>query len=177
MLDPSLRLEPLSEKHVLDQFDCYHIPPMNDWLRGSALNAHNGRQTRVFVLVGNDNRPVGFFTLSGFCLEVEHLSLNDGKGYKKHTVPAHYLGRIAVDKSLKGEGVGAFLIAAAFKKYSQILELTTSSFLFLHADSDFLVKYYEKYGFKRSQVPVNSGEAIPMYMKSSAILKYLAKFN
>lgn len=174
MIHSSLRLEPLSEKHLLDQFDCYHIPEMNDWFRGSALNAHNGRSSRVFVLTGDDDRPVGFFTLSGLCLEVGSLSSNDGKRYRTNTVPAHFLGRIAVDKSLKGEGVGPFLIAAAFKKYAQILELSTSNFLFLSAHNDFLAGYYEGYGFKRSPGPVTPGDPIPMYMKSSAILKYLA---
>lgn len=120
---------------------------------------------------------MGFFTLSGFCLEVSHLSRNDGKRYREATVPAHYLGRIAVDKSFRGQKYGKFLIAAAFKKYAQILDLTTSNFLFLHANSEFLVKYYEDYGFKRSPISVDPGEPIPMYMKSSAILSYVAGLN
>ena len=174
MLDSSLRLEPLTTAHSLTDFECSHIPSMNEWFKHNALNAHSTRMTRVFVLCGDDKRPLGFFTLSGFCLEVEHLSNRDGNSYKSKTVPAHYLGRIAVDKSLKGEGVGSFLIGAAFKTYAKILDLTTSNFLFLHANSEFLAKYYEQYGFKRSFAALGDGEPIPMYIKSRAILKYLA---
>lgn len=170
----SLQLGHISEKHNLQSFDCGHIPEMNDWLKNSALNSHNNRMSRVFVLSDGGADPLGFFTLSGFCLEVNHLSRNDGKRYTSVTVPAHYLGRIAVDKSLRGKAYGKFLMAAAFKKYAQILELTTSNFLFLHANDEFLVQYYAQYGFKRSPIMVEEGAPIPMYIKSAAILKFIA---
>ena len=65
---------------------------------------------------------------------------------------------------------------ALFKKYAQILELTTSNFLCLDADNENLVKYYERFGFKRARVESAAGASIPMYLKSSAILEAVAKF-
>lgn len=168
----------LSSEHRVENFTCGRIEPMDQWLIRSALNHHVSRLTRVFVMANEQNEVIGFFTLSGYCLEVERLSSRDGRSFKnKHSIPAHYLGRLAVHKDFHGQGVGPALIMAMFKKYVQILELTTSNFLCLDADNEGLAKYYERFGFKRAKAEFEPGMSIPMYLKSSAILEAVEGFD
>lgn len=173
-------LRALSSDHQVENFTCGRIDEMDIWFRSQALSNHEKRLTRVFVLSNEESRAIGFFTLSGYCLEVSALRANDFKNHKsRKTVPAHYLGRLALDTAYQGKekGLGEFLIMALFSKYAQILELTTSNFLCLDAHNEKLADYYQKFGFKRAKAELDEGQPIPMYLRSSAVLTALEKFN
>ncbi|MCQ9164120.1 GNAT family N-acetyltransferase [Arthrobacter sp. STN4] len=181
-IDGAFSLRALDAAHDLRAFDCKRNEEMDTWLRKSALRSHESDVTRVFVAADANNRALGFFTLSGYCLEVEVLPNGDSKKLlsrrdAKSTVPAHYIGRLAVDKNHQGGDLGKFLMDAAFLKYAQILKLTTSSYLCLDAQNPGLVDYYKKFGFKPTPKEVSQGAPIPMYLKSSAIKTWVNALN
>lgn len=177
MLTPEVTtIEALSDEHILEEFDCRRVPDMNEWLTEKALANHKNRQTRVFVLADSYRRVIGYYTLNGYCLEVSNLASRDGRSFQRfQSIPAHFLGRIALDAKHHGFGLGNLLMVSVMKTYARILDLSTSNFLCLDAKNEGLVKYYEGYGFKRSPVATDDGQPIPMYLKSSAILSFLEK--
>ena len=145
---------------------------MNDWLKQSALNNQKRDLSRVHALVCGEGSVRGFFSLSPHTLSVDDVARNDRGGASGAGLHAQLLGRFATDRSVKGNDMGALLMDLAFEKYLEILGLTTSKFLCLHAKEPWLVGYYARYGFKSSPNGTDDDSATLMYLKSSAIQRY-----
>lgn len=178
-VDSSFSLRALDDNHQVHNFTCGRNAEMDSWFQDSALGAQKANLTTVYALADPSDCVAAFFTLSGYCLETKVLANNDRKSFvggrnPRTTLPAHFLGRIAVAEAYQGGGVGALMMKAAFINYQKITALTTSNFLCLDAKNAELADYYKVYGFKPTPMELNPGQPIPMYLKSSAITKYLA---
>lgn len=103
---------PLSAEHDLDQFDCGE-PALNDWLRRRAL-ANEGRYGRTFV-VCDGARVAGYY-----CISAGAVARGDAPDPLRRNapdaVPAAILGRLAVDVTCKGRGLGADLLTDALQR-------------------------------------------------------------
>jgi GNAT superfamily N-acetyltransferase len=67
-------------------------------------------------------------------------------------IPAIVLGRLAVDKSSHGQGVGTGLLRDAVQRTLQAAEVAGIRAILVHAISDAAKRFYEKYGFVSSPV-------------------------
>ena len=93
-------------------FDC-GVPALNDWLAQRALR-NEYRFSRTYV-VSSGNRVVAYFCISAGSVE---RAAAPGKLRRNapDTVPVSIIGRLAVDKSHAGRGLGAAILADALRR-------------------------------------------------------------
>jgi GNAT superfamily N-acetyltransferase len=128
------------------QFDCGEAS-LNLFLKEHLRRQHDGKVLRGYVL-RNRNVVLGYYTLSGSCFE--RLALPSKSGQKKipyRNEPGVTLGRLAVDKSLQGEGWGSLLVTHAMKVVYQASQAVGIYGLFVEALNEKAHAFYLSLGF------------------------------
>lgn len=143
------KIEPLSESHDRDRFDC-GSEPLNIFLKQTARQ-HAGRGiSRTFVLIEENvslPKPIlGFFSLNLCQVKSESLLPAQAKKLPR-TVSGVRLGRLAVSKQLHGRGHGKDLLIAAMSKFLEIFEIAGGIGLFVDAKDSSAKAFYEHFGF------------------------------
>ena len=96
------------------------MPPyseLNRYLSRQAEQDVRRRITRVFVCTsGGGDVVLGFYTLSALSVEPNALPEERSRKPPRHPVPCVLLGRLAVDRSAHGRGVGRMLLANAVRR-------------------------------------------------------------
>jgi GNAT superfamily N-acetyltransferase len=141
--------EKLSAGHDLSGFDSGE-PALDDWLRRRAeRNEVSGASRTYVVCVGR--KVVGYYTLA-----VGAIAHAEAPGRIRRNmpdpVPVMVLGRLAVDKTFHGQGVGAGLLRDAVLRTVQAAEIAGIRAILVHAISEAAKQFYEKYGFVASPV-------------------------
>lgn len=104
--------EPISPVHDLSQFDC-GVPVLDDWLRQRSWR-NESRFSRTYV-VCEGARVTGFYCISAGSVERARVP---GKLRRNapDSVPVAVIGRLAVDRTYAGRGLGADLLADALRR-------------------------------------------------------------
>jgi GNAT superfamily N-acetyltransferase len=103
-------------------------------------------QTVVAVEVATPTKVLGFYALSA--CEVVTADLPEEIAAKlPRKMPAVKLGRLAVDKSAQGQGLGKLLLMDAIKRTCNVREHIGAFALFVDAKDDKAVSFYSQYGF------------------------------
>jgi len=130
-------------------FDCGEVS-LNAFLTNHLKRQHDGKILRAWLLITKTPRPriLGYYTLSGGSFEKEQLpTKTQQKKVPYHNVPCVILGRLAIDKSLQGNGWGETLVAHAMRVvYNASLTIGIHG-LFVEALTGNAKKFYEKLGF------------------------------
>jgi len=141
--------EKLSAKHDLSAFDSGE-QALDDWLRRRAEQNESSGASRTYVVcVGR--KVVGYYTLAPGA--IAHAEA-PGR-IRRNTpdpVPAMVLGRLAVDRTVHGQGVGTGLLPDAVLRVVQAAEIAGIRAILVHAISEAAKRFYEKYGFVASPV-------------------------
>lgn len=111
---PRFRIEPLASNHNRSAFTC-GTPALDRYLREQASQDVRRRAASCYVAVDNINGALaGYYTLSAACTPLNELPVQLAKGLPRYpSVPVALLGRLAVDASFQGCGLGATLLADA----------------------------------------------------------------
>ena len=141
--------EKLSTHHDLSGFDSSE-PVLDDWLRRRAQQNEASGASRTYVLcVGK--KVIGYYTLAAGI--ITHA---DAPGRIRRNmpdpIPVMVLGRLAVDKSFHGQGIGAGFLRDAVLRTMQASEIAGIRAILVHAISEEAKRFYEKYGFVASPV-------------------------
>jgi GNAT superfamily N-acetyltransferase len=140
----------ISATHDVSNFDCGK-QPLTDWLRFRALKAE-ARSARTYV-VGNETQAV----VGYYCLATGAVALSDTpKKFQRNMpdpIPMMVLGRLAVDRSSQGIGIGRGLLKDAFQRTLHASEIVGVAGLIVHAIDDDAVPFYLQYQFALS--PLN----------------------
>jgi GNAT superfamily N-acetyltransferase len=141
----------LSAGHVLAGFDC-GVESLNIWLQHHAAAAAGADSARTFVTtdVEQDQRVVGYHALTVASVEHADAAQRVGKGMPRHPIPCVLLARLAVDQSVQGQGVGAWLLRDAMSRSVAAAEEIGIRALLVHALGDEAAAFYIRYGFDRS---------------------------
>ncbi|CAN5613397.1 GNAT family N-acetyltransferase [soil metagenome] len=123
---------------------------MNTFLQRYARQNQSNDSARTFVAV-QSGRVVGYYSLCAASVEFEQVPERIRKGLAKHPVPMVLLARLAVDKSVQGQGLGFSLLLDAFERFLATQELIAARGLFAHAKDDSAKAFYEKWGFASAQ--------------------------
>jgi len=88
--------------------------PFDRYFRSQASQDARKHIAAPFVLVLPGGTIAGFFTLSSTAVKLAELPAEVARRLPRYPlVPATLLGRLAVDKRLRGQGYGRFLLADA----------------------------------------------------------------
>lgn len=139
--------EKLRADHDLSGFDSGE-PELDDWLRRRALNKEAGGASRTYVVcVGT--KVVGYYALSTGAIAYTHAPGRIRRNMPD-PVPVVVLGRLAVDKSCHGAGVGTGLLRDGVLRMLQAAEIAGVRAILVHAISENAKRFYVKYGFVES---------------------------
>ena len=139
----------LTADHQLDDFAC-GVDSLDDWLKRRAHpNQVNGASRTYVVIEGK--RAVGYY-----CLASGALALSDTPSLIRRNmpdpVPVAILGRLAVDKSCQGRGLGVALLQDAVIRTMQAAHILGIRGLLVHALSLETKAFYEHHGFIASPI-------------------------
>jgi predicted N-acetyltransferase YhbS len=139
---------PLSDQHDLSQFDCKESS-LNDWLRRRARANQVTGASRTFVVCEGLALVVGYYCLSA-CTASHEQATSSLRRNMPNPIPMMLIGRLAVDRSWAGRGLGGALLKDAVLRTAQIAEQAGVRGLLVHAISDNAKRFYAKWGFAES---------------------------
>jgi ribosomal protein S18 acetylase RimI-like enzyme len=143
------KIEPLSQSHDRDGFDC-GSEALNLFLKQTARQHAARGISRTFVLVKEEtSEPIpilGFFSLSLCQIKSEDLTAEAAKKLPRD-VSGVRLGRLAIAKNLQGQGLGRSLLVAAMHRFLQIFHTAGGIGLFVDAKDQKAKHFYEYFGF------------------------------
>jgi predicted GNAT family N-acyltransferase len=105
---------PIHKKYQRDHFDCGY-PALDDYIKKYAKQNHEKGIAKTFVAIEDSTslRVDGFYTLSASTIEFESLPDSSQKGLPAYPIPAILIGKLAVDRAAKGQGLGTELLVDA----------------------------------------------------------------
>lgn len=137
-----------SGRHLVGAFDCGE-PDLDTWLRDHASGAEAQRVARTFVWCrADEDAVVGYYSLTGHRLVRDDLPKSIGRG-SPNEVPSVLLARLALDRRLRGQGLGGALLADAMERVVAATALVTVRFVVVDALHETAATFYEHYGFRR----------------------------
>jgi GNAT superfamily N-acetyltransferase len=138
---------PLSECHHLDQFECGQ-PTLDDWLRRRALANQASGASRIFVTC-RGVQVVGYYALAAGAV-TSHEAPGRLRRNMPDPIPMIVLGRLAIDRSQQGKGVGAALLRDAVARTRRLSLEAGIAGILVHALSPDAKQFYEHWGFVES---------------------------
>jgi GNAT superfamily N-acetyltransferase len=141
-----LSLVPLSKVHKVKLFDCGR-QSLNDYIKHYALKNDMLSISRTFVACMENGSIAGYISLSNAQIHAESLPEDVRAKLPRYPVPALRIGRLAVDRTMQGLGVGSWLLKQAFVKALQISEITGIYAVLVDAIDEKAKSFYLKYGF------------------------------
>lgn len=143
----SFVIEPLGRRHDRAAFAC-GLLELDRYLAHQASQDIRRRITRVFVCTaGQANAVLGFYTLSALSIDLASLPDELSRKLPRHPVPCALIGRLAVDRSMHGRGLGRMLLADALKRTVAAGETVAMHALIVDAANEEAKRFYERFGF------------------------------
>ena len=143
----ALIIEPLGKRHERAAFSC-GLPELDRYLARRAGQDVRRRIARVFVCTaGETDAVLGFYTLSALSIDLASLPGQLSRKLPRHPVPCALIGRLAVDRSAHGRGLGRMLLADAVRRTVAAGESVAMHALVVDAANDDAKRFYEKFGF------------------------------
>ncbi|MFY9225804.1 MAG: GNAT family N-acetyltransferase [Blastocatellia bacterium] len=138
--------EPITKKHNRDAFDCGD-KDLNEFLRRYARQSHEQGGAKTFLAIANDDAKIlGFYSLSPASVEYARTPTIIKKGLARYDVPVFRLGRLAVDLSMQGKGLGGQLLLAAARRSLRASEEVGGVALLIDAKNESVARWYASYG-------------------------------
>ena len=141
---------PLASRHDRNAFDCGD-DDLNIYLKRYARQNHESGGAKCFVATPRETpaRILGYYTLSPASIEFAHAPAVVTRGLGRYEVPVYRLGRLAVDRSLQGRGLGGRLLLRAAERCILVAQQAGGVALLIDAKSDRAAQWYESYGALR----------------------------
>jgi predicted N-acetyltransferase YhbS len=141
--------EPLAPDHELDAFDC-GVAALDDWLKRRARRNETEGASRTFVTC-TGRRVVAYYSLAAGSV-IHSVATGKVRRNMPDPVPVLLLGRLAVDRTWHGKGLGADLLSDAIVRSVGAAETIGVRAILAHAISPQAKTFYERHGFHTSSV-------------------------
>jgi GNAT superfamily N-acetyltransferase len=136
-------VEPLGTQHNRDAFDCEENS-LNEFLKKYARQNDEKGLGRTFVAVKpGDPAIIGYYTIASGAVSFDTVP----EKLPRYPIPVAHLGRLAVDKQAKGQGVGAFLLIDALRRIAQVADQMGIYAVEVYALNESAKQFYLKCGF------------------------------
>ncbi len=121
---------------------------LDRYFRDQVMQDIRRRVTACFVALAGEQRIAGYYTLASASLLLSDLPASLGKKLPRYpSVPAIRLGRLAVDRRFKGQGLGGALLADALERALRA-EIAAYA-LVVDAKDESAATFYQHHGFIR----------------------------
>jgi predicted GNAT family N-acyltransferase len=144
-----LKVIPYNSKYKRDHFSCEKESLNNYILRNATKDVKAGACT-CFVIINEEEKVIAYYTLAADSIPSEDAPDQIKKQIRYSHISVILLGRLAVDESIKGKGIGKLLLVNALRKSLQVAQDHIGSVAVLvdPIDED-AEQFYTKYGFTR----------------------------
>jgi ribosomal protein S18 acetylase RimI-like enzyme len=129
-------------------FDC-GVAELNDYLQRYASQNHRKGIATTFVALASteDLQIAGYYSVSMAEITVEVLPIEFQKGLPRYPIPAMRVGRLAVDITRRGEGLGKALLMECFRRAIVLSREIGIFAIVVDATNESAKDFYLKYGF------------------------------
>ena len=124
------------------------VDPLDDWLKRHALHNETEGASRTFV-VCMGRQGLGYYSLAAGSV-LHGVATGAARRNMPNPVPVVTLGRLAVDRSWQGKGLGADLLSDATLRVLAAGESIGVRAILVHAISPEAKGFYERHGFRSS---------------------------
>ena len=122
------------------------VAPLDKYFRTQVSQDIKRRVTACFVATDAHGQIAGYYTLASASVLLADLPEAFVKKLPRYpSVPAVRMGRLAVDRTFKGKGLGAALLADALRR-AVTSEIAAYAFIVDAKDED-AASFYEHHGF------------------------------
>nr|WP_305888613.1 GNAT family N-acetyltransferase [Methylomonas sp. SURF-2] len=132
--------------HHLELFDCGK-PALNEWLVRHARQAQGSGSAKTFVITGDTQRVIGYFSLTVGQIDTLDAPERIRKGMGQYPIPVAILARLAVSKDHQGRGIGIGLLQDAIRRSLLIAEQAGIRAMLTHPIDDEAARFYRRFGF------------------------------
>lgn len=148
--ESGLVIEPLTRHHDRAAFNSGN-ESLDRYLQRQASQDMKRRVSRVFICRGRQNktRVRGYYTLSTLAIDLSELPEKLVRKLPKHPIPAALIGRLAVDISEQGKGIGKLLLSDAIKRTLAVSGEIAIYAIVVDAINKEAESFYLQYGFAR----------------------------
>jgi GNAT superfamily N-acetyltransferase len=142
------RTELLAGQHDRSAFSCGQ-PTLDQFLQQLASQHAKRDFSRTYVgVLPPAPRVLGYYTLSAGSFDLSVLPEPQRRKLPRHPVPVAHLGRLAVDQTVQGQGLGAFLLLDALARCERLAEHIGLHAVEVQAIDEAARGFYLKYGFE-----------------------------
>ena len=139
----------LEKRHDRSVFACGQ-PLLDEWLSERAGQFDRRDLSRTFVATRPDDMIVrGYYSLSTHRVVYDALPTVEAKTLPRLDVPVVLIGRLAVDRSVQGRGLGAMLLIDALRRAVQLSANVGIRAVEVDALNEAARGFYTKFGFRR----------------------------
>ena len=148
----------LTEGYSIKPFDC-EDEDLNDFLFNEATPYQKELLATTFVME-NDEQTLGYYSLLNDSLQLREDMFASKSQFRKFlrelmpypkrhlkTIPALKIGRLAIDKTFKGKGLGSVIMANIISKCIKMNKEQACRLITVVAYKQ-AIPYYQKMGFK-----------------------------
>lgn len=135
--------------HLRDDVSAFRcgIDELDAWLRESAVPAAL-RGTAVTWVWAPEGAVVAYYTLSAHVVRRDEVPSRFGRGGPRE-IPSVLIGKLALDVSLHGRGMGEVIVADALSRVLAATQVIGAKLVVVDALSADVASFYERLGFVR----------------------------
>ena len=144
----NITVEPLGRQHARTAFHC-GAETLDRYLKQQARQDADKRVAAPFVAVNPpDMRVLGYYTLSASVLTLADLPDELARKLPRYPqLPVTLLGRLAVDESTKGQGLGEHLLMDALHRSLVHADQIAAMAVVVDAKDESAATFYRHFGF------------------------------
>ena len=141
------REEPIGRHHDRKSFDC-GAADLNEYLARYARQNHESGGAKTFVAVSpaEPARVLGYYSISPGAVAFARVPARLSRRLGRYEVPVFRLGRLAVDRSAQGQGLGGDLLLAAGARALAVATEVGGVALAIDAKDANAARWYERFG-------------------------------
>lgn len=148
MAVPDIRVESLGRQHDRTAFQC-GTESLDRYLKQQARQDADKRVAAPFVAIRPPNsRVLGYYTLSASVLMLTDLPERLARKLPRYPqLPVTLVGRLAVDQSASGRGLGEYLLLDALHRSLVHADQIAALAVVVDAKNEAAARFYGQYGF------------------------------
>ncbi len=159
--------EPLGPGHILEGFDC-GVASLNVWLLEHARTAASAGSARTYLIVdAEQGRVVGYHAMAAASIDHKDATARVATGMPRYSIPAVLLARLAVDATVRGRGLGAWLLRDAMLRAVSASDELGIRAMLVHALDNSAREFYGRFGLEPSPTDEHNLQIIIKDIKAS----------